>query len=495
MDGRMMTCLHLLRRGLQNLIAVGCLSLLSIVAAAPQQIEFQKLADGYLAEHEIPGKKPSEITLQELIDTHFLAANLGAVDLRFPRSFFGDKGVTDDFKDVATAILQTHAAWLDLLAAKGEAPDATRADIAEALKWLKSARVAPGAEKASDFISAFNGGAAILPTFQRISESFRSGAALGFTPRGPKPQVLVVAPTRHNFLELAGVFGLVESSGRSLYWNDSLIGWTEFGWNELQVIALMYPPAKTSFDNLTEGMSMDEREPTGLMQHVAQRCAVQLAWHSFDKLLDSAFELAIAQSLVVDLYKGNNTRSGGASRGNTTDGITAFVPGGNSAGGALPPTNAESSWRTTGGTDYFVKPLRASQKSGGKSAKSKEEKVAYFQLLSEDTSKRLAMRAPFFGSAAQGKELPPPEFMIDYQEFFRAYKTAFVHWMRDMSRKSEKESRELFAKLLGKIAEVGSAATFEELVKEVYGVPFSAGDMGTDSLEHSFLVWLGGNAG
>lgn len=466
----------------------------STVAPCPGEVDFSKLAEEYLARHPVEGKSADQVSMSELVTAHFAPARVGAIDLRFPRSALGDKGVVADFRDVVQAILQVHLAWLDVVGAGGEQADKTRTDLAELLKWLKGAKLAPNPDRSGDFFACLTGGAEHAEQLARVAEGFRTGAALGLTPRGSKLQVLVVSPDRADFLSLAGVMGKLEPDSRSMNWNDQLMGWTEFGWNEHQVIALEYPPVKHDPSNLADGMKMDLREPTGLHQHVAQRCAVQLCWHCFDKLLDPALEMALAQALVVDIYAENNTRSGGASRGNTTDGMTAFIPGGNSNGGMLPPTNADSGWRTTFGKDYFVKPLRASQKLGAKLVESKELKLFGFQLTSDDTSKRVAMKAPFFGAAAVGKELPPPEFMTDYQEFFRAYKTAFAHWLRDKSGKSLEESRKRFGELLRKVAEVGSAATFEELVAEVYGAPLSSKDPGAVSLERSFLEWLGGGS-
>ncbi len=461
---------------------------------APGEVDFAKLADEYLARHPVAGKSADQMTMSDLVTTHFAPARVGAIDLRFPRSALGDKNTVEDFRDVVQAILQVHAAWLDVVGASGPEADKARTDLAELLKWLKSAKLAPNADKSGDFLVCLTGGAERVEQLARVAEGFRTGSALSLTPRGSKLQVLVVSPDRADFLHLAGVMGKLEPDSRSMNWNDQLMGWTEFGWNEHQVVALQYPPVKHDPSNLDDGMKMDLREPTGLHQHVAQRCAVQLSWHCFDKLVDPALEMALAQALVVDIYQENNTRSGGASRGNTTDGMTAFIPGGNSNGGTLPPTNADSGWRTTFGKDYFVKPLRASQKLGAKLVESKEEKLFGFQLTSDNTSKRVAMKAPFFGAAAVGKELPPPEFMTDYQEFFRAYKTAFAHWLRDKSGKTVKESRERFGVLMRKVAEVGSAATFEELVSEVYGVPLSSKDPTATSLERSFLEWLGGSS-
>jgi hypothetical protein len=483
--------MHLPARALVRVAT--CAALLFTLLAAPlraaQSVDFAKLADTYLAAHPVPGED-SALSMEKLVEAHFTPARVGAIDLRFPRAYLKDKAAMASFKEVVTAILQVHGAWFDVVGASGAATDAARADVLELIKWLKTAKPAPEPEKAADFFEVFVGGAEQAARVARVADGFRSGAALGLEPRGGKLQMLVVSPERRDFLELAGVFGKLEPEARGVHWNDQLLGWTEFGWNTIQVVALQYPPLKPDADKLKDGMSMNEREPTGLAQHVAQRCAVQLCWHTCDKLLDPALEIALAQALVVDLYKGNNTRSGGASRGNSVDGITAFVPGGNPNGGALPPNNADSSWRATLGADYFLKPLRAAQKAGAKLADDRSDKHTYFQIVSDDTAKRLAMRAPFFGLAARDKEVPAPEFLRDYQEFFRAYKTAFAHWLRDERGKGTKEARERFSALVKQVVEAGSAATFEEVVQEIYGLPLSSKDAAAKTLEREFCEWL-----
>jgi hypothetical protein len=42
------------------------------------------------------------------------------------------------------------------------------------------------------------------------------------------------------------------------------------------------------------------------------------------------------------------------------------------------------------------------------------------------------------------------------------------------------------------VAEAGSAASFEELVSEVYRQPLSSADLSKESLESRFLAWLAG---
>ncbi|HUR29156.1 MAG TPA: hypothetical protein VM509_13285, partial [Planctomycetota bacterium] len=108
-----------------------------------------------------------------------------------------------------------------------------------------------------------------------------------------------------------------------------------------------------------------------------------------------------------------------------------------------------------------------------------------------DKVKRHFVRAPFMGAAAATKELPPQEFLPDYLEFFRAYKSCFVHWMlEEGGGKSAKASHAKLAELLRNVAAATEGAHFDELVAQCYGQPFSAPEARPDNLEWSFLTWL-----
>lgn len=460
--------------------------------AAALQVDFAKLAEQFLERNKIQGLAEGEAGVAQVIESAYTPAVIGALELRFPREFTGDKSAVEAFKSCITATLQVHRLWLDWLASTGPAADAARKDIDDALKFVKGAKINPAAAKSDDFLTSLSGYAAVQPVFQRLRDGFFSGSSLGITPRGTKQQVILVAPTRLSFLELAGVLGRLVESGRSMYWNESLLNWTEFGWNQVQVMATMYPPLQPEPGKIELGTAMDDRDPTGLLENAAQRAAVTLCWHCFGNALDPAFEFAIAHTVVIDIYGQNNTRAGGSGRTNDVAGMEVFVPGGNSAGGALPPGNADSPWREGGGKDYFVRKLRDGLKAGSKNgAKSKEDKGAYFQLQSDDTTKKTFVRAPFLGTPAQGKELPPQNFLSDYLEFFRAYKAGFVHFVREAALPKKGESTAKFALLLRNVSEAGGAASFEELVLEVYSVPYSSTDLSKDCLEQRFLAFLG----
>ncbi len=474
----------------RHLTALALLVALAGSSAARQQVDFAGIAETYLAQHPVPGVAPSDLRLDDLLEAHYALVPAGVLDFYAPREALADKTQTDDVRDALTAVYQVHGAWIDWIGAHGEAALQARADIADIVKFLKSAKVGPGGTKDSALFEAFAGGSTLKPQVERLAAVFRDGSLLGLAPRGGDTQTIVLAPSRKNFVDMAALFGRLDATTQSIYWKDALVGWTEFGRNNHQVIATQYPPVHLRYDDFSESVAMDAKETTGLHEHVAQRAAVMACWSFFGNALDPAFELAVGQTMVIEIYGQNNTRSGGSGRPNSSDPTEAFVPGGNPNGGALPQNNADNRWRSTSGADFFLKVLRECQKVGAKSAKAKEERLVYFQIQADAGGKKFFVRAPFFGSAAQGKEHPPAEYMADYLEFYRSYKTLFVHWLRDCSNAKPADARAQLGRLFVEISQAGSAAGFEEVVKEVYGVEFSATDLSADTLEHRFLDWL-----
>ena len=209
--------------------------------------------------------------------------------------------------------------------------------------------------------------------------------------RRDRPAQVIFSPTRLDFIGLCSTIGWFDEPWRGSYWVEGVLLWTEMYWNDLQVIALQYPPAQPGGD-IERGTPMAEREGTGLLQHVVQRATHSLCWYAFARTLDPAFESGLAQEMVIAIYGENNTRSGGNGRGSTKEGWSQFVPGGMSQGGTLPPNNADSLWREDLGADHFVKVLKLSQRAGGKDARSADEKLPYFVIAHDDGTKKMKVR-------------------------------------------------------------------------------------------------------
>jgi hypothetical protein len=159
-------------------------------------------------------------------------------------------------------------------------------------------------------------------------------------------------------------------------------------------------------------------------------------------------------------------------------------------------------WRDGYGKDWFAGPLRKGQKNGWKALPRDnplklekavlEDKNAHFLLISDDESVKHVVSAPFFGPEGQKKIYPPTPVIVDYREFFRAYKAAFFHWLQtSFDPKDPAASAAKFRDLLRKAVDRDPSEPFDNLVQTVYGVPFSSKDPKTDSLEWRFLAWLG----
>ena len=475
-------------------LALTCTPLL---AADEPGLDHASMAASYRNRRAVEGIANEDLELVSVLEHHYTSAQLGAIEVHFPMDGLEDSSGVELFRDGVGGLLDVQEAWLETFGVEG-ALDEAEADFKELRKWLKKAkRFKPLGGGSENFLTAFGGDEDTLYAARHLSELMSSAASMGFEPVGEKRARIVLSPTRRDFVESVCFFGQLLESIKGLYWHQGVMTWTEFWWQDVQVVALIYPSAPNSGDPY-RGYDMNQREATGVAEHVAQRGAIALGWYYFGEGLSPTFELGLAQMLVVDLYEQNNVRSGGALRGKVTLATTAFIPGGNPGGGILPGISADSGWRADRGEDYFTEVLHASQKSGGKHAEEaksspvKWKKRAWFKLIDDEGSKRTFVSAPFFGTQIRGKATPAEEFMSDYLEFYRAYKTNFLHWLREdaLGKGRGADSREAFRDLMAKVAGAGGTGDFEQFVEAVYGMPLSLEDGEGESLEWQYLAWL-----
>lgn len=460
---------------------------------ATATFDHERIAREWLSARGIDASAPSALDVGKLVDEHYASLVVGAIDLRYPVQLLGDKARADQMRDVAVALVELHTAFLDWAGARNDAEKALRKDYADLEKALAAARplgLAPSDAprvSAADVARALGLEPAAAEIALRAGERTRSGEAFGFHVARAMPTQLVCGPTRKDFVGFACALGWIDAHNRGAFWVDGVHNWTDLYWNDLQAIALAYPAAGGSPGDLSSSTPMDAREKTGLEQFVTQRAAHSLLWFFYGKDLDPMFESAVTLELVIACLGENNARTGFSSRGNQTQAMSVFVPGGAPEGGSLPPVNADSPWRAGLGADRFVKVLRAAQKAGAKSAGSKKPAVASFAI---DPGATYVASAPFLGAAAAGREPAPREKLQDFMEFFRAYKTAFLHWLAEEGAGKAKESRAAWRALAAKVAGAGGKGDFETLAAEVYGVPLSSGDGAEETLEWRFLAWL-----
>jgi hypothetical protein len=339
---------------------------------------------------------------------------------------------------------------------------------------------------------------AVLAAIKESAESLRSGAAAGLK-LDLKPTRLAFLPSRGDFTGFASFVGTLHPEWKTILWTAALNVRNEFHINDLIGLPLEAP----SLDGGPVGPSMNDREKTGLLEHVTQYAGDKLLreWWPGPKdradatveKLDPGVEIGASINLVIELYGENNSRVFGSGEGKSTPGKNKFVRGGKSTGGKFAKQSADSRWRNELGKDYFVTELRRAQNEGmkmaGESGKTAPSPNAHFNLDCKTPGEHDYVSAPFLGTAAATKEVGE-EFMGDYQEFLRAYRSCFVHWLASFAKgKGEPPPPRPFAKLLRDCVK-GDGKAFDEHVAVCFGMPLSSPAPATEALEWQFLEWL-----
>jgi hypothetical protein len=459
------------------------------------------MAIEFLRELGIEATDPAKVDMQALFDEHYFRLDLGLFDLRYPRHLLAEGTRLEEFKGIAVALVEMQELWIEWMKPAQPIPKETAAAISDVKKWIASwsttlpktaLEEAPDREtrvknnELGQWMQPKEKQLAALATF---ASYMRSGSVLGLELEDTSGSQILFCPTRHNFRSFASFAGANDKSLAEVLWNESVPTWTEF-WishpREIQVLAMEY----AGVEDPDRGVPMSEREKTGLVEHVLQRSAFSLSWKYFGRGIEPVFEAGLAQNLVIGTIGQNNARSGGSGRSNVTSAREVFVPGGLSSGGVLPPQNADSRWRADLGADYFTKVLKAAQSAGAKYTKERAEKAGHFEIVSDTEGEKLDVAAPFLGEPGKTQKPAPRQFTADYLEFFRAYKSGFVNWMRTGAAGKGKESAETWARFLASLAGAKGNEKLEAVVERVYGEPLSSADAEAKSLEWRYLAWL-----
>ena len=78
---------------------------------------------------------------------------------------------------------------------------------------------------------------------------------------------------------------------------------------------------------------------------------------------------------------------------------------------------------------------------------------------------------------------------MDFAEFYRAYKTGFFHWLEHVG-PDPATTQAKWNELVRGIPTLSADLSFDALAARVYGLPISAKDGTTDSLEWRFLKYV-----
>lgn len=458
-----------------------------VLAARAVELPYEKIAKDFAKAHGLADAAPDTIEYEAVLAKSFVKLELGAFDVRFPRSALATH--SDEFKTCGQALVKSQEEFIEWLAPTS-VDKTLRDDFKTLTAWVKSWKplaIANGKSgEETDMYKLLAASEAQITASKHVFDALAKGQALGPAREKPLQPRLILLPTRKLFSEFVYFTGWIKPDERGIFWLESVPDWTQCYVAEDQVIALEYGIASRPPHDYTSGTPMDEI----LLQQVSQLGMNSLFSAHYKERVPGAFIAGLSMNLVIDAYGSVQTRVDGDTRSKVTQKRDVFIAGGNSQGGFLAKNSAQTKWRENGGKDHFIPTLRGAQDDGAKIAKDAKNKMAVFAIRSDDGGDKWPAVAPFFDAAAVAPN-PEAKFQGDFAEFLRAYKSAFIFWLQTKSQVTEKPSREKFAMLLKKLADPNLEADFEAVFKEVYdGAALSAPDTDKESLEGKFLVWL-----
>jgi hypothetical protein len=500
----------LLRATLAAALAMPAAATAAAQGAPPPASYLPALGRAFVAEHCPDGVEPRACEFDAVLAETYAHARLGAFEVWYPARFLSEKKKAEDLHEIAGALLGLQRRWVEVMGADREGAPGVLADLVTLEAWVQGWNPAElgklaNARDARELFAALEAGEGVEAAAQRLREALEAPETLGMAPQHTDGAVdLVISPTRRDFMELVGYLGLVDEEFQRVNWTAGVEQWTQCWSGTKLLLCLEYAPWSGFDPEFRQGISVRKWAPkTGLAQHVLQQAGEALLFRCFNQSELHLIEKGLATNLVVDVVGEANALDGDggiSNSGAATAPYERFVPGGNSSGGTLPAVPAapmdavvEGPWRQGHGKDRFVAVLRAGQKEGAKTAAKErsnpqsKDKLAHFLL--KGRSKHV-VSAPFYGTHANAKPYPPAEFLNDYREFFRAYNTCFLDWLRHRAAGTAERSAERFRELLRALSVPEETPAFHEAVERVYGVALSAENGESQSLEWRFLKWL-----
>jgi len=498
------------------------LALFTAPVVAPvdeMDVDFEALLEQAREHYELEDTDLASYSVAQLLDSdHFIKFELGPWDIRLPVEEVSDKSSVTILKEAVMTTLDVASMWADWTVLDEEVLEAVQEDTKVLKKWAKgwsnrAFRKSIGEDREGLFARMPSVDEKVLAAGQRFLDT------MGLKPNvdGTPAAQVVFCPTRKTFVELSTLAGALEPKRKELLWGGESIFQTAAWSTNVHFIALEYAIWPWDGAHPENGDSMNALVKTGRDQHVVERMASSLSRGTFNSMASPLLEQALHINLVIDIV-GEETPSFStwsfqwSRAGGSTAPYSRFVPGGNAAGGVLPkrpakagPTTGTSEntqstvWREKNGGDYYRSALEKGQKKGFKlAAKSndvpddlKRDRRAHFAIGILGKSEAIPMSAPFLGMEAEDKKVPEDKYIDEYEEFFRAYRTCFSHWLRTEGHPDGKaKSPEAFAKLLQRAKNRSKSDTLSSMVLEIYGLPLSAQNGETDSLEWRFLEFV-----
>ncbi len=457
-------------------------------------LDFEARALEFLEQMGLEEASAQTLDLDQVLAASFLGASLGLFDAWVPAHAFEERAVCEETVAVARSLVAAQLRWLEWLepGAQGVG-DATR-DGEAVLKWVKSWKASDLAALAkkggANLYVALEASDAVRGAGERFAAYMARGTALGLAREPGVREPLVLLPRRPDFVRFLCFAGWLRPELQHIFWDPSIVDWTNSYLDHYKLLAFEFAAPGHAPDDIESSMSMSLKVETGLQQQIVQLAMNSLIDNAYGGRVSPALANGLSINLVVDLFEEAQTRVDGDLRSRRTEAREVFVPGGASSGGVLAVNSAASRWRQHGhGRQRFVPALSMALSAGAAEVK-KAEKLRSFELVSDDESERRVVQAPFLGSAAADAEQLPEEFRGDQLEFLRAYRCAFMWWLREKSESSGKKSAAAFASLLRNLAQTdeGLEAAF---AKAFGGVPLSSAALDrSKDLEGRFLYWL-----
>ena len=432
---------------------------LLLACAQEPALPFERLGRALLAtaDEARAGSAADSSVLTRLEPLHERIA-LGAVELWIPRRVVEADGSLHDGpkpKDVAdevAGLVALERAWLERAT-----DDETKLRAAgDAL-----GRVAPLLAKARAFPLE-------APSAERLAA--RTALEQLFfdapTTNGRSELVVVLAPSRAQFVALLGAGGLVYQQARELYWIDSardhVFHWLDF---DASVVAQTVAP-----------------EPRGepALQDVAMLAEVATQWvvHGASHALSARFAAGAPPWFGEALAIGDTISSLGADE--------------TLCSGAAPPAArldlavTALAWVTLHASPYRG---RASSKWFAKELKGARSRDGLLVVDLQREREAFRVPPPLLGAASTLPSLvdtAPLGAKQGYAEMFRAYSTAFVHWLDT----AEGARERLLPRLMRELRARGKHASLHEVARELGARTLGAsGDPQLD-LEAAFGAWL-----
>jgi hypothetical protein len=504
-------------RSLPRTLAVAALALALLAPTSRAQgLDLQELGEAFLKLHCGRKAEPGSCSLEEIVERDFVHLRLGAFDLAVPAIDLADTDLAENFRAIAVGLLDLQ----DRFSRWQELPEEVRRildeDIAKLRAWVGGwttptlARLARADSK--DMLTALEVSQDIRDATERLRGTTSGELAQVLAPQWVGGVSIVLCPKRREFMEVMGFLGLDDAEWRAQHWIEGADQWTQVWKGPNLILALEYAPWTEVDPGYHTSMDPKRLDPDGVLQHALNQAARALLFRVLNRDDMEHFTRALSAMLVVETVGKIAVLDGEGqirTTGATTMPYERFVPGGLSEGGVLPAIPAgpldkfaACRWRDSKGQDHFIGVLRSGQKDGAKGAakdkknKKSKDKRAHFELAGDDGEATYVVTAPFLSALATEQPYPPPSYLNDYREFFKAYQAGFWYWVRSEAVEGDAALSarrfEEFVKALAAAGEDGQAVSepLETTVERIYSVPLSGVDGSVDSLEWRFLEWL-----